>query len=168
MNANLLGIGADLAVNASILVDASQAPGLLITNGEFTAFHSDTWLPNSKVESTHVKVTNSNAGPVKFTTSSFWGPSSQVADIGGSGAVSFENCQFVEWDEQAKDGRAAIRTSSAEASVIVSSSTFAQAKRQVDVSAGASNLIFTSNIVEGKCNISGKAARHIVASNACD
>ena len=28
----------DLAVNASVLVDASQAPGILITNGEFTAF----------------------------------------------------------------------------------------------------------------------------------
>ena len=37
-NGNFLGIGMDLAVNASVLVDASQAPGILITNGEFTAF----------------------------------------------------------------------------------------------------------------------------------
>ena len=168
MNANLLGIGADLAVNASILVDASQAPGLLITNGEFTAFHSSTWLPNSNVESTHVVVTDANAGPVKFTTSSFWGPSSQIADIAGSGTVSFQNCQFVEWDEQAKDGRAAIRTRSADASVIVSSSTFAQSKRQVDVSGGAQKLVFANNIVTGPCNITGKAsAAHVVSANAC-
>ena len=38
MNGNFLGIGADLSYNASVRVDASQAPGILITNGEFTAF----------------------------------------------------------------------------------------------------------------------------------
>lgn len=60
MNANLLGIGADLAINASVKVDASQAPGLLITNGEFTAFSTPQWLPNSTAQSTQVVVAATN------------------------------------------------------------------------------------------------------------
>lgn len=69
MNGNFVGIGADYACNASVQVggcdrsiggievcsclelllkvDASQAPGLLITNGEFTAFHNKDFAPNS-------------------------------------------------------------------------------------------------------------------------
>lgn len=47
MNGNFLGLGADYACNASVQVDASQAPGLLITNGEFTAFHNKQFAPNS-------------------------------------------------------------------------------------------------------------------------
>ena len=66
MNGNFLGIGADLSINASVQVDASQAPGILITNGEFTAFHSKTWLPHSSIESAQVVVGPLNRGPVKF------------------------------------------------------------------------------------------------------
>jgi hypothetical protein len=44
-NGNFLGIGIDLAVNSSILVDASQAPGILITNGEFTSFSESGTTP---------------------------------------------------------------------------------------------------------------------------
>lgn len=47
MNGNFLGLGADLAVNASIQVDGSQAAGLLITNGEFTSFHSQDFDPSA-------------------------------------------------------------------------------------------------------------------------
>lgn len=47
MNGNFLGIGADYACNASVQVDAAQAPGLLITNGEFTSFHDKSFAPNS-------------------------------------------------------------------------------------------------------------------------
>lgn len=34
MNANLLGLGGDYCVNATVLVDAAQPPGLLFTNLE--------------------------------------------------------------------------------------------------------------------------------------
>lgn len=44
---NFLGIGADYACNASVQVDASQPAGLLITNGEFTAFHDKSFAPKS-------------------------------------------------------------------------------------------------------------------------
>ena len=47
MNGNFLGIGADLAVNASVQVEALQPPGLLITNGEFTSFHSSQFDPSA-------------------------------------------------------------------------------------------------------------------------
>ena len=67
MNGNFLGIGMDLAINASVQVDAAQPPGLLITNGEFTAFGPGTnWLPNSTLESTQVVVNEGNTGPVNL------------------------------------------------------------------------------------------------------
>lgn len=47
MNGNFLGLGADYACNASVQVDAAQAPGLLFTNGEFTSFHNGDFAPNS-------------------------------------------------------------------------------------------------------------------------
>lgn len=37
-NGNFVGIGADDMYEAAVLVDASQPYGILITNGEFTAF----------------------------------------------------------------------------------------------------------------------------------
>jgi len=37
-NGNFLGIGADMAVRASVLVDSSDVFGILISNGEFTSF----------------------------------------------------------------------------------------------------------------------------------
>lgn len=52
MNGNFLGLGADYACNASVQVDAAQAPGLLFTNGEFTSFHNGDFAPNSTASKT--------------------------------------------------------------------------------------------------------------------
>ena len=154
MNGNFLGLGADLAVNASVRVDASQQAGLLITNGEFTAFHDKTWLPiDTSVESSQVVVTKDNAGPVKFVDSSFWGPTSQIALIDGTGTVTFDSCEFVEWDEQAGDGRAALRVLGS-GSLILNGNHFNQNKKQVELGANAKRLVMIGNIFEGPQNIS--------------
>ena len=106
MNGNFLGIGADLMTNASVLVDASQAAGILITNGEFTAFSNSQWEPKLYKNLTHssqVVVSKTNTGPVKFVNSAFWGPSSSIARIEGTGTITFADCQFVEWAEEPGD-----------------------------------------------------------------
>ena len=156
MNGNFLGIGADLSINASVQVDTSQAAGILITNGEFTAFHTPDWLPNSKVESSQVVVGKENKGPVKFVDSSFWGPSSQIALLEGQGTVTFASCEFVEWDEQKKDGRAAIQASNG--SLILNGNSFAQNKKQVSLGKGVKKAIITANIVTGAKNMDIDAA----------
>lgn len=164
MNGNFLGIGADLCVNASVKVDASQPAGLLITNGEFTAFHNDQWTPiDQSVESSQVVVTEDNTGPVKFVDSSFWGPTSQIALVDGSGTVTFDSCEFVEWDEQKKDGRAALRVLGS-GSLILNGNHFNQDKKQVELGENAKRLVMIGNIFEGPQNItvvSNKTQMHV-------
>merc|ERR1719253_1380307 len=78
MNGNFLGIGMDLATNASVQVEQSQPYGILITNGEFTAFcdtaHSFCQAPGNNRSPRHVLVGPANKGAVKFVNSAFWGP----------------------------------------------------------------------------------------------
>ena len=147
MNGNFLGIGADLAINASVQVDASQAPGILITNGEFTAFHNKQWLPNSTVSSTHVVVGGNNIGPVKFVDSSFWGPASRVATLDGTGMVSFSSCQFVQWDLIEKDGRAAILAN--KGSLVVQGSQFGYDGTQIEIGPAVEKAVVMGNILTG-------------------
>jgi hypothetical protein len=73
----------DMATNASVLVEATQPMGLLITNGEFTAFASPDWLDHSTIDQfqpMHVKVLPGNTGSVRFANIAFWGPANQTAD----------------------------------------------------------------------------------------
>ena len=151
MNGNFLGIGADLAVNASVLVDAADVYGILITNGEFTAFQSPQWINSSSVESSHVQVNPSNKGNVKFVDSSFWGGASQVAVLNGTGSTTFLGCQFVEWDMQKKDGRAAIQAHAG--SLIVHASEFSQDKKQVEIFEGVKKAAISGNIAAGAVQI---------------
>jgi hypothetical protein len=88
-NGNFLGIGAD-AANRSIVIEATQPYGLLITNGEFVAFQGD-----NPVE---VDVTKTFDGVVNFSNCAFWGSTDNNARITGSGTVSFNGCNFVNWD----------------------------------------------------------------------
>jgi hypothetical protein len=91
----------DMATNASVLVEAAQPMGLLITNGEFTAFASPDWLDPSTIDQLqpmHVKVLPGNTGSVRFANSAFWGLANQTADVQGSGLVGFNGCIFNSWD----------------------------------------------------------------------
>ncbi len=90
-NGNFLGVGADGSGRAAVVVEDSQFPGLLITNGEFTAFQN----PNSPGT---IQIEPGNHGPVCLQNCSFWGASNHIGTLRGQGPVSFEGCTFATWD----------------------------------------------------------------------
>jgi hypothetical protein len=96
-NGNFLGIAADWAVTP-LLVEDAQAPGLLITNGEFVG---------SPACEAVVRLGPKNTGPVQLANCSFWGPHGKVVQAEGRGTLSVSQCNFVQWD-QGKKGVPAI------------------------------------------------------------
>lgn len=84
VNGNFLGIGADWCDRA-LLVEHSQPPGLLITNGEFVGGKGAAYM---------MEVTPTHKGAVQLANCSFWGPGDAVALIDGKGSVSFNQCLF--------------------------------------------------------------------------
>ncbi|MHB1000981.1 MAG: glycosyl hydrolase family 28-related protein [Armatimonadota bacterium] len=83
-NGNFLGNGVDWSRTA-ILVEQTQAPGLLFTNGEFVG-------PDDSEAMIDVKA--SNTGILQLTNCSFWGPAKRVARIAGNGSVSMSQCNI--------------------------------------------------------------------------
>jgi len=185
MNGNFLGIGMDLATNASVQVDQSQPYGILITNGEFTAFcdtsHAFCQAPGNDRAPRHVVVGPKNKGAVKFVNSAFWGPAVQVAETAGTGTVTFSQCHFDAWDNHVSvdgksfehNGTAAIDQLSG--SLIVTTSEFTggfanKDRTHVRVGAAATKTIITNNIITGTLNVARTSAKTkiIVNSNADD
>lgn len=85
VNGNFLGIGADWCERA-VLVEASQPPGLLITNGEFVGGEGSEVM---------MDVTSAHAGVVQLTNCSFWGPCPVAVRADGKGSVSLGQCNFL-------------------------------------------------------------------------
>eukprot|EP00759_Apiculatamorpha_spiralis_P053476 PhF_6_TR6212/c0_g1_i1/m.9357 len=165
-NGNFVGIGADLMYNASVQVDAAQPPGILIVNGEFTAFHTNNWMP-SNTPCSQVLTTSANTGPLKFVDTSFWGPTDAVARLEGSGTTTFSSCEFVQWDDQFGKGSPAIVANAG--SLIVQGSTFAVAKTQISFGPNFKKGTVTGNMFMGQkkwLNQTGKNVQE--AGNAYD
>jgi len=150
MNGNFLGIGADLCFNASVRVDGAQPMGILITNGEFTAFDNPSYCPVCNYPPTHVVLSSTNTGPVKFVNSAFWGPADQIAVMDGTGELTFGDCEFVQWDAD-NTGRAAIQAHSG--NLIVRGCDFQQVDPQIALSASVKKAIILGNIFAGPENI---------------
>eukprot|EP00730_Choanoeca_flexa_P020357 TRINITY_DN9947_c0_g1_i3.p1 TRINITY_DN9947_c0_g1~~TRINITY_DN9947_c0_g1_i3.p1 ORF type:complete len:472 (+),score=92.94 TRINITY_DN9947_c0_g1_i3:26-1417(+) len=166
MNGNFVGIGADYACNASVQVDAAQAPGLLIVNGEFTAFHNQQFAPNATSSPAQIVVAATNIGPVNLVDSSFWGPSENIARIDGQGVTSFNSCIFSGWDRQ-KLGKPAIQANSG--SLIVSSSEFQEPQHQIQLEANVSKAVIVGNIIAGPMNITNNGVKNFQKGfNAAD
>jgi len=90
MNGNFLGIGQDLATNASIKVEQSQPFGVLITNGEFTSFCDyNGFAPPTCHNPSQIVISKNNNGAIKFVNSAFWGPTTSIAEIDGKGTITF-------------------------------------------------------------------------------
>lgn len=136
-NGNFLGIGAD-ATNIAVLVEDTQGAGLLITNGEFVSFFGD--------NPTEVVVSPTNTGVVQFQNCAYWGPAHQIARIEGKGSVSFNNCNFVNWDKD-RTGVPAIETFGG--SLIVTGCNFRDKSPQVTLSGKTQSAIVTSNLMGG-------------------
>jgi len=135
-NGNFVGIGAD-GCNKSVVVEAANPLGLLITNGEFVAMF---WQDPIMV---HVPKTNIE-GVVMFENCAFWGPCHKNAVI-EAGKVTFNNCNFVHWDF---DNRGSASVNIKGGDVIISNSRFQEDKVPVEISENAKALVFTSNILK--------------------
>ena len=147
-NGNFVGIGADESHNASVLVDSADAWGILITQGEFTAFSQSGFGPAAG-NHTQIIVSPSNKGALRVTNSAFWGPSIKNADISGSGSVGFDSCIFNAWDAD-KSGAASIHAH-AGATVMVRGCEWQNAygAPQVLLDAGVRKAIIAENIIAG-------------------
>lgn len=93
-NGNFLGCGAD-GGQTCVLIEDTQSPGLLFTNGEFVAFSGD--------DPTMVRTGEGFNGVAQFTNCSFWGPCSENVEIKGKGEVSLNQCNFVHWGERGEE-----------------------------------------------------------------
>ncbi len=140
-NGNFLGIGAD-ATNVAILIEQTQPPGLLITNGEFVSFQGE--------NPTEVVVKETHSGVVQFSNCSFWGPAHQIARIAGSGTVTFNACNFVYWDHFRK-GVPAIETFGG--NLIVNACNFMVPRKQLALNKKTESAIFSANRIAGPLSV---------------
>lgn len=176
--------------NASVLVEQSQPMGILITNGEFTAFcdaphftFCEGGVAASKKTPMHVQVGSNNKGAVKFVNSAFWGPAAQIAQTQGSGTVTFSQCHFDAWDHYITENGSTTHKGSAAISqlggnLIVSECDFTGGHgkldlttRELELGPDVAKTIFTSNIVTGKLNVvrnEGHFSKVIVQNNLDD
>ncbi|MCL6627968.1 MAG: hypothetical protein K6U00_00025 [Armatimonadetes bacterium] len=145
MNGNLLGIGAD-ACDIAVLVEATQAFGLLITNGEFVSLFG-----NRLIE---VVTTPSFDGLVSFQNCSFWGPANQIARLDGSGTVSFNNCHFIQWDTK-RQGLPAIEVHGG--NLMVNGCNFRETGKQIALLGKTESAVITANRIAGALDISNQA-----------
>lgn len=143
-NGNFLGIAADWAV-IPLLVEDAQAPGLLITNGEFVG---STGAPAV------VKIAPSNNGAVQLANCSFWGPHEKIALAEGRGTLSLSQCNFVQWDHS-KGGVAAIDVLAG--SLILQGSIFHQDKPQVHIGPDVRSAVILGNQVRGKIRVENES-----------
>ena len=148
-NGNFLGIGAD-DCNRAVLVEQSAPYGLLITNGEFTAFHGE--------NPTMVEVLETNRGVVRFVNSAFWGPCHQIAIINGEGTVGFSDCTFVEWGNE---DRAAIQAVSG--SVLIRGCEFRQNKPHILLGEKVDRAVIAGNLFTGPAQIRNLSAKEVQA-----
>lgn len=148
MNGNLLGIGAD-ACDIAVLVEATQAFGLLITNGEFVSLFGDRLI--------EVVTTASFDGLVSFQNCSFWGPANQIAKLDGSGTVSFNNCHFIQWDTK-RQGLPAIEVQGG--NLMVNGCTFRETGKQIALIGKTESAVITANRIAGGLDISNQANAH--------
>lgn len=144
-NGNFLGIGADAAAKA-VVVDDCFPYGLLITNGEFVSFNGD--------DTAYVEIKNTNTGIIQFQNCAFWGAPSRIANIDGTGSVTFNGCNFVFWDFE-KSNLPGIECSGG--SLIVNACNFNRPGRHIKLNPNVENAVIASNRFAGKMQIENES-----------
>jgi len=142
-NGNFTGIAADWATTA-VLIEETQAPGLLITNGEFVG------NPDSEA---CVEVAATHTGVAQFNNCAFWGPMDRVARIRGEGRVQFSNSNFVNWDP---DDRGVPAIEALDGSVDISHCNFMQDKAQITLGTNVTATV-QGNHVKGALRITNNS-----------
>lgn len=155
-NGNFLGIGADATVNA-VVVEYSQKPGLLITNGEFVAF--------AGANPCEIVVKETHDGVVQFVNCAYWGPVDQNARIAGTGQVTFSACNFLNWNRKNNN------TPSIElygGDLIVNACTFNGPGPQVALRGKARSAVITGNRMNGPLAVTNPARADLqIGLNSC-
>jgi len=146
-NGNFLGIGADNCYT-SVQIDAADSFGILITNGEFTAFQGP--------DPTEVVVGANNTGKVQFVNTAFWGPGHQIAKIYGTGTVGFIGCTFCQWNGD-NTGRYAVQAYGG--SLIIEGSEFQQNAPQVLLN-GVARAVIVGNLITGEIQINNQGTKN--------
>lgn len=140
-NGNFLGIGAD-DCHRAVLVDSASHFGVLITNGEFTAFNGP--------DPVHVEVSPTNVGKIRFVNCAFWGVGTNIARIDGKGTTSFGDCIFFQWDREKKNVPAIdVRGGS----VQIHDCDFREDKPQVSLGEKVKKAIIADNLVRGEVRV---------------
>lgn len=138
-NGNFLGIGAD-SCRRAVLVEQAQAPGLLITNGEFVGRWGST-------DSVCLEISPGAKGKVSLVNCSFWGPIDRCIWMRSTeGQLTASTCNFVHWNNNGK-GMPAIQLDAGKA--IVQACTFLQEGLNVRIGDQVRSAILTSNQAEG-------------------
>ncbi len=144
-NGNFLGLGADSCERA-VVVDQAQAPGLLISNGEFVGRWSGT-------NSVCLEIGPQAAGKVSLVNCSFWGPIDRCVWMRSPvGQFTASACNFVNWDVR-NAGVPAIQLDAGRA--IIQGCTFEQEGPHVLVAKPVTSALLVGN----------QAARGLVAEN---
>jgi hypothetical protein len=150
-NGNFLGIGAD-SCRRAVLVEQAQAPGLLITNGEFVG----RW--GSK-DSVCIEIGPNVTGKVSLVNCSCWGPVDRCIWMQSRfGQITASACNFVNWDNHGR-GSPAIQLDAGKA--IVQGCTFAKEGTHVLAHREVKSAILTGNQADGGFQIHNQAGKRL-------
>lgn len=144
-NGNFLGIGAD-GGRYAVWVEATQPPGLLITNGEFVTFAKD--------DPTEIMIADTFDGVVQFNNCSFWGPTDRCALVKGKGYVSFQQCNFVQWGYKGENAHALHIEGG---SVSVTNCFFRQPRPQIYLGKDIQSAAIVGNHIMGEIKVTNKS-----------
>ena len=133
-NGNFLGIAADWCVTP-VLVEETQGPGLLITNGQFVG---------SPACNEVIKVMDTNTGTVQLSNCSFWGPHDKVVDAEGTGMVSLSQCNFVHWGRES-----GVAVDILSGNFMMQGSVFREDKPQLRLGEGVTSAVIMGNSFRG-------------------
>jgi hypothetical protein len=122
---------------------------VLITNGEFVAFHGP--------DPTMIRVGEKHAGTVRFSNCAFWGPCNRNAVVDGYGTVGFSDCSFMQWGHKVgKTDGSKPDVPSLDilgGSVLIRGCEFMDDKPQVHLGTRVERAIVTDNLIAGKQRI---------------
>ncbi len=150
-NGNFLGLGAD-SCRRAVLVEQTQAPGILITNGEFVGRWSST-------DSVCIEIGEKMEGKVSLVNCSFWGPIDRCIWMRSPyGHCSVDACHFVHWDNRG-EGVPAIQLDAGK--TIVQGCTFDKEGTQVQVAAKVRSAILMANQAQGGFRVENEAGKRL-------
>lgn len=148
-NGSFVGIGADCCTRA-VLVEQSQDPGLLITNGEFVGM----W---ENQDSVTVEVAESSGGKISMVNCSFWGPIDRCIWMRAPHAqLTADACNFVHWDI-GKIGSPCIQAD--EGKIIVQASTFGAGDLHATIGKNVRSAILMANQATAGFHVDNQAGK---------